>query len=88
MTARQHGILALALGVTLALGASSANARMVTNDGASAKAVSSTSSHSSAAALKALELRWEAIAKFYRLHQNHSFGSGVRPDDRSGGRGL
>jgi hypothetical protein len=86
MNARQHGILALAVGVTLALGASSANARMVASDGASVHARTSASNHYSAEALKALDLRWEAIAKSYR--QNHSVGSGGRPDDRSGIRGL
>jgi hypothetical protein len=86
MSTRQNGILALAVGATLALGASSANARMVSSDGASVSAGLSASSHASAAALKALDLRWEAIAKSYRL--KHSAGDGTRPDDRSGLRGV
>jgi hypothetical protein len=86
MNARKHGILALAVGATLALGASTANARMVVGDGASVRADSSASSTASAAALKALDLRWEAIAKSYRL--KHSAGDGTRPDDRSGIRGV
>ncbi len=86
MNARQHGILALAVGVTLALGASSANATTVEVDGASNAVGASTSSHLSAAALNALDLRWEAIAKSYR--QNHSSGNTTRPDDRSGIHGV
>jgi len=86
MNRRQTGILALALGATLALGGSTANARTVVGDGASSTAGSSASTHSSAAALKALDLRWEAIAKFYRLQ--HSAGNVTRPDDRSGIRGV
>jgi hypothetical protein len=86
MKTRQNAIVALAVGITLALGASTANARMVTGDGASLTAGSSVSSHSSAAALKALDLRWEAVAKSYR--QTHSVGNGARPDDRSGARGI
>jgi hypothetical protein len=86
MKTRQHGILALAVGVTLALGASTANARIVVGDGASVGAGSSASSHYSAAALKALDLRWEAVAKSYR--QTHSAEHGVRPDDRPGIRAV
>jgi hypothetical protein len=82
---RQHGILALAVGATLALGASSANARMVSSDGASITMGSSAASHYSAAALKALDLRWEAIGKAYRLQ---SGGNATRPDDRSGIHGA
>ena len=86
MNARQHGILALVVGVTLALGASSANARMVSVDGAADGVGLSASTHMSAAALKALDARWEAIAKSYR--QSHSTGSTTRPDDRSGIHGI
>ncbi len=86
MNARHHGVLALAVGVTLALGASSANARMVAVDGASDGLGLSTSSHMSVAALKALDLRWEAIAKSYR--QSQSSGTTTRPDDRSGIHGV
>jgi hypothetical protein len=86
MNARQHGTLSLAIGVTLALGASTANARMVAGDGASVRAGSSATSHYSAAALKATDLRWQAIEKFYR-HQ-FSGGNATRPDDRSGIRGA
>jgi hypothetical protein len=84
MKTHQHGILALAVGATLALGASTANARIIAGNGLSAGTSSSASSHYSAAALKALDLRWEGIAKSYR--QTHSVG--VRPDDRPGPHGA
>jgi len=86
MNIRQHGILALTVGVTLALGASTANARMVAGDGASFATGSSVASHYSAAALKAVDLRWEAIGKSYRLQ--HSAGNSTRPDDRAGTHGV
>jgi hypothetical protein len=86
MKTRQHGILALAVGVTLALGAGTANARIVMGNGLSSGAGSSASSHYSAAALKALDLRWEGIAKSYR--QSHSDTRGLRPDDRPGPHGA
>jgi hypothetical protein len=85
MNTRQHGILALSVGATLALGASTANARMVSGDGASLTTGSAATSHYSAAALEALDLRWEAIGKAYRLQ---SGGKATRPDDRSGARGV
>ena len=82
MNARKT-VLTLAIGATLALGASSANATVA---GQADSLGASASSHYSAAALKALSLRWEAIGKAYRLQ--HSTGSGIRPDDRAGLRGL
>ena len=81
----RNAILALAIGATLAFDASTASARMV---GQSDSVGSSASSHYSAAALKALDLRWEAIAKSYRLQHAHGTGSVTRPDDRAGVRGV
>ena len=73
------------MGATLALGGSTANARVVAGDGASVASGSSVSSHSTAA-LEALPLRGEATAKSYR--QKHSVANVTRPDDRSGTRGV
>jgi hypothetical protein len=73
------------MGAMLALGASTANARMFSENSASITLGSSATSHYSAAALKALDLRWEAIGKAYHLQ---SGGNATRPDDRAGIHGV
>ena len=81
----RNTILTLAIGASLALGASSANATVT---GQADSLGASASSHYSAAALKALNLRWEAIAKAYHLQHAQGTGSAIRPDDRAGLRSL
>jgi hypothetical protein len=81
----RNTVLTLAIGATLALGASSANATVA---GQADSLGASASSHYSAAALNALNLRWEAIGKAYRLQHTKGTGSGIRPDDRAGLRGI
>jgi hypothetical protein len=81
-------ILTLVAGSSLVLGASTANARIIEGNGLTAPAGVSASSHYSAVALKALDLRWEAIAKAYRQQHSGNVGTFSRPDDRSGSRGA
>ena len=79
---RRHSILTLAAGAALAVGTPVAQARLVSDDSAA-----SQSRVASAQALKALDMRWEAIAKSYRQTQAHSF-QGLRPDNRQGPLGA
>jgi len=79
MTTR-HSILTLAVGAFLAVGPPVAQAHLVSDD-----SVTSHSSAASAQALKALNMRWQAIAKYYRSEHP---SQGLRPDDRAGARGA
>jgi hypothetical protein len=70
--------IVLAIGAALALGVPVAEARLVTDDSATSQTHAMSSQ-----ALKALDMRWSAIAKSYKLTQAHSSQS-LRPDDRAG----
>ena len=68
--------IVLAVGAALALGVPVAEARLVIDDSATSQ------THAmSAQALKALDMRWSAIAKSYKLSQS---SQNLRPDNRAG----
>ena len=70
--------IVLAIGAALALGVPVAEARLVTDDSAT-----SQTRVMSSQALKALDMRWSAIAKSYKQSQAHSLQN-LRPDNRAG----
>jgi hypothetical protein len=70
--------IVLAVGAALALGVPVAQANIVSND-----SVASQTHAMSSQALKALDMRWSAIAKSYRLTQAQS-SQNLRPDNRAG----
>jgi hypothetical protein len=76
MNTRQYGILALTLGVTLALGASTANARVLEPNTKTAHA-SAKSSH-----------YWQVVKNHSGETYLEARTNATRPDDRSGIRGL
>jgi hypothetical protein len=76
---RRVSTVTLLVGASLALGVPMSQARLVSDDSASAQTHLLSSS-----ALKALDMRWAAIAKAYKLGQNE----GLRPDNRAGRLGA
>ena len=70
--------IVLAVGAALALGVPVAQANIVSND-----SVASQTHAMSSQALKALDMRWSAIAKSYKQSQAHSLQN-LRPDNRAG----
>ena len=70
--------IVLAIGAALALGVPVAEAQLVSDDSATAQTHVMSSQ-----ALKALDMRWSAIAKSYRLTQAQS-SQNLRPDNRAG----
>ena len=70
--------IVLAVGAALALGVPVAQANIVSND-----SVASQTHAMSSQALKALDMRWSAIAKSDRLTQAQS-SQNLRPDNRAG----
>ena len=79
---RRYSIVTLSVGAALALGVPFAQARLVSDDSATSQAHVMSSQ-----ALKALEVRWAAIAKTYMQSQAHTSQS-LRPDNRAGRFGL
>lgn len=77
----RHSILTLAVGAVLAVGPPVAQAHLVSDDSAT-----SQTRVLSAQALKALDMRWQAIADSYKSQAHTSHG--LRPDNRSGPRGA
>jgi hypothetical protein len=72
---RRTSIVTLLVGASLALGVPMAQARLVSDDSAS------TQTHLlSSQALKALDMRWAAIARSYKQSEIQ----GLRPDNRAG----
>ena len=75
---RRYSIVTLVVGASLVLGVPLAGARLVSDDSATAQTHVMSSQ-----ALKALDMRWSAIAKSYRLTQAQS-SQNLRPDNRAG----
>jgi hypothetical protein len=79
---RRYSIVTLVVGASLVLGVPLAGARLVSDDSATAQ------THvMSAQALKALDMRWAAIGKAYKLSQAHT-SQNLRPDNREGRLGA
>jgi hypothetical protein len=78
----RYSIVTLSVGAALALGVPISQARMVSDDSATSQAHVTSSQ-----ALKALGMRWTAIAKSYEQSQAHSSYS-LRPDNRTGRLGV
>jgi hypothetical protein len=74
----RHSIVVLAVGAACAMGTSVAQAQLVTDD-----SVTSQTHALSSQALKALDMRWAAIAQSYKLSQAHA-SQNLRPDNRAG----
>ena len=90
-------ILTLAAGTTLALVTPAAQAQIQKGGRSLPVAALSASSHTTAAAQKAMKARAQFLVDFYKVHGAGAVGPGgiamtstaaVRPDDRAGIRGA
>ena len=83
----RHSILTLAVARSLALGASTAQA-MNELEGGSTSGAAKSSSHTSAARLKALRSESVQLLQLMNQYKHQTIHRSLRPDDRAGLRGI